>query len=155
MVQWVRKEKRLIWPCCPVPLRSPGVRKWHKPSSTKCLLLLPVTTVDVLESHINIWSFSIAVWFWAVPVSRNNEFQSVIVCCVNKALFPWICSVNMWRNSCCICWCCTCPVDRELQPAQLGEGGHLGTSSKWTQSLKITWRKILSTALGRAAVRKE
>lgn len=79
-------EKRLIWPC-PAPFSSPGVRKRYSPSGRKCLPLLPVTTVDVLESHINIWSFFIAVRFWAIPVSWSNEFQNVIACCVNKVPF--------------------------------------------------------------------
>jgi len=41
-----------------------------------------------------------------------------------------VCTVNPWRNSCYICWGFACPLDRELQPAQLVERDHLGTSSK-------------------------
>lgn len=100
------------------------------------------------------WSFSVGIRFWAVPVSWSNELHSVIVCCVT-ILFPLMDSVNVWRNSCSICWCRTCSVDRELQQAWLREGDNLGTSSKSTQSLKRTWRKILSTVLGTAAVGKE
>lgn len=84
MVQWVRKERRLIWPCCPVPFRTSEVRKWHKPSSTRCLLLLRAAAVAVLESHINIWSFFIAVRFWAVPVSWRNGFHSNCVLCEQR-----------------------------------------------------------------------
>lgn len=62
MVQWVTKEKRLILPFS-VLFGFPGVRKCLNPSSAKCLLLLPVTNMDALQSHINILSFYFFVRF--------------------------------------------------------------------------------------------
>lgn len=73
------------------------------------------------------------VRFWAVPVSRSNEFHSVIAHCANNNLLPRMYSIDTWRNSCYICWFGTCRVDRELQPARLWAGNRLGISSKWTE----------------------